>query len=549
VRGANDDRANPPAERRGIFEAIERGERLRECLLREIVRLIVAPEEPMREPKHSRSVTSAQRFTRPILARARRDDELRVRRRLTGHALNDAKRRRIARGTTHRIEGTRFQTKRLIAQPIAHIVPIELVSSRRSPALLTMPEYCGTLAAARCLAEEGVRVSTASDRRFPPAAFSIAVARHARCPGLDRPDALVDWLFDAGARESGTVLYPTCDDFAWLQSVHDTRLRERFATYSPSEDVIDGVLDKKRLHEACGDVGIETPETHFPVSEDDAAALAARLEGPVLLKQRTQVLSRTHSKGMIVEGTLDLAGAFRRFVAENAHGRAVIERLPAASLPLVQAYFHEGVSGSVLVSGFVDETGSLFVARAARKVLQFPRTLGIALCLEAIDLDAPLARSLRDLCARIGYFGVFQIELLTVGERHLLIDFNPRYYHYLAFDIARGMPLPLMVQAAATRDRAELERLVASARTDRGPRAFSYRLQLEELLIAQRISGAMSATEAAHWREWFASHEGDIVDAVWHRDDRAPSVVDLATHVFSRVRHARSFVQKVALDR
>jgi predicted ATP-grasp superfamily ATP-dependent carboligase len=414
-----------------------------------------------------------------------------------------------------------------------------------------MPEYCGTLAAARCLAEHGVRVTTASDRRFPPAAFSSAVARHARCPGLGEPDALVDWLLEAGAREPGTLLYPTCDDFAWLQSVHDARLRKHFVTYSPSEDVIDAVLDKKRLHDACKAVGIETPETHFPESEEDAAELGALLEGPLLLKQRTQVLSRTHSKGAIVQSARDLPMAYRHFVAENAHERAVVDRLCGASLPLVQAYFHEGVSGSVLVSGFVDETGELFVARAARKVLQFPRTLGIALCLEAIDLEPALARQLRDLCARVGYFGVFQIELLTASERHLLIDFNPRYYHYLAFDIARGMPLPLMVQAAAARDRQELARLVAGASRDIGPRAFSYRLQLEELLIAQRISGVMPRSDAARWRAWFRSHahEKDIVDAVWSRGDRVPAIVDVATHVFSRLRHARSFVQKVALDR
>src|SRR5580765_4674346 len=199
-----------------------------------------------------------------------------------------------------------------------------------------MPEYCGTLAAARCLAEHGVRVTTASDRRFPPAAFSSAVARHVRCPGLGEPDALVAWLLEAGEREPRTVLYPTCDDFAWLQSVHDARLRERFATYSPSEEVIDGVLDKKRLHDACGAVGIETPETHFPESEEDAAELGALLEGPLLLKQRTQVLSRTHSKGTIVPRARDLPLAYRRFAAENAHGQAVVDRLPAAALPLVQ---------------------------------------------------------------------------------------------------------------------------------------------------------------------------------------------------------------------
>ena len=423
------------------------------------------------------------------------------------------------------------------------------VHARLAPALLTMPENCGTLAAARCLADAGAPVWTATSARLAPGAWSSAVARRLRCPGLDRPEAAVDWLLEVGRRHPGMVLYPTCDDYAWLQAVHAKRLAGRFQTYGPGAGPIQALLDKRLLHEHCRAVGLDTPDTHFPETKDEAAALARRVEAPVLLKQRTQILSATHTKGRIVTRMDDLARAFQDFIVDNAHGRAIEDRMPGASMPLVQEYFTEGVSGSLLVSGFVDESGELFVARAAHKVLQFPRRLGIALCLEAIDLDADLARRIRELCVRVGYFGVFQVELLTVGDRRLLIDFNPRYYHYLAFDVGRGMPLPLFVHAAATGERRELERLVRDAAHDRGARAFSYTLQLNELLLAQRISGAMPREETSRWRAWHASYDGDLVDAVERRGDPLPTWIDLATRVYSRVRHPRAFVRQVALDR
>jgi hypothetical protein len=34
---------------------------------------------------------------------------------------------------------------------------------------------------------------------------------------------------------------------------------------------------------------------------------------------------------------------------------------------------------------------------------------------------------------------------LRAGDGHLLIDFNPRFDNQLAFDVARGLPLPGMV--------------------------------------------------------------------------------------------------------
>src|SRR5262249_41353571 len=152
---------------------------------------------------------------------------------------------------------------------------------------------------------------------------------------------------------------------------------------------------------------------------------------------------------------------------------------------------------------------------------------------EAAPLDAELAEKIRALCVEVGYFGVFQIECLRVGGRFLLIDMNPRYYHYMAFDIARGMPLPLFAHLAACGDEGALAREVEEARahSGNGASAFTYRLQLGELLLAQRLAGTISREEATRWRLWCASHRGHLVDAVLKEGDGMPSLVDAAMHL------------------
>ncbi len=355
---------------------------------------------------------------------------------------------------------------------------------------------------------------------------------------------------DLGARSPRSVLYPTCDDYAWLQALHADELSRHYELYAPGRDVIETLLDKRLLHEACAKADIRTPKTFFPESEADVLALAESAPMPLLLKQRTQVLSRTRSKGHIVTARGNLSAAYREFVRDNAHAPPVLASMPHASQPLLQTYHAEGVSGSTLVSGFIDRSGKHFVARAASKVLQRPRSLGIALCLEAIALDDALAEQVRALCTQVGYFGVFQVEFLNVGEERLLIDFNPRYYHYLAFDIARGMRLPLMAHYAARNDEASLAREIAAAQHAESGEAhvFTYRLQLRELLLAQTLAGTMTRQEAARWRNWSARHQAEMVDAVYDAGDRMPSLVDAWSHIVHRVRHPRSFVRHIALD-
>ncbi|MFO0601326.1 MAG: carbamoyl-phosphate synthase [Myxococcaceae bacterium] len=416
--------------------------------------------------------------------------------------------------------------------------------------LLTNPDYCGTLAAARALGRAGHEVWMAGDSRSAMAMHSRFVTRKVDCPSMHDPEAWREWLVQFGAEHPGLVLSPTSDDVAWLMASVADRLAANYRMWTPSIEVYEELLDKAILHRACARVGLEVPPTAMPENEEELERAVAEVELPVLLKQRTQVLSPTNHKGVIVRERRELAAAFRAFREGNPHHALVDARVSKASWPLLQHFFQEGVSGSLQVSGFIDETGQLFVARAARKLLQRPKTLGISLCLEACPLDPELAEKVRRLCLEVGYFGVFGIEFLQVGGRPLLIDFNPRYYHFMALDIARGMRLPVMTLHASLGEWAALEAEVKRAQVEETRvDSFTYRFQLKELLVAQAATGTMPVPESLKWWQWFRAHGPKLIDAVDDEGDRLPHVVDVVTGVARRIRHPMTFIRRIALDR
>jgi hypothetical protein len=114
-----------------------------------------------------------------------------------------------------------------------------------------------------------------------------------------------------------------------------------------------------------------------------------------------------------------------------------------------------------------------------------------------------------------GYYGAFEVEFIRQGPRFLLLDFNPRFYGQMAFDIARGVPLPLFVYEAARRRRDRLREIVERARTvPEGSAAFCNRIDFSLLLRLQRLTASMEAPEEAQWRAWLASRNGAVTDAV-----------------------------------
>lgn len=414
------------------------------------------------------------------------------------------------------------------------------------PVLVTMGAHLGTLAAARSLARAGAPVTLADAGRWVPTRWSLATARSVPCPDVETaPRLFLEWLLSTGAEQKGRVLYPASDEMAWLVSRHRELLSRDHLLYSPPFAAVDALLNKWRLYQRCLELGVDAPQTWLVRGEEDVARVreAAGPDAPLMVKPQTQAFLRPHQKGRLVAEPGALAPAVRDFIQSTRYEHTMLEADPEVAAPMVQAYAPGAERGIYNLSGFVDETGALYVVEASRKVLQWPRRLGVGICFEEADVLPHLADGVARLCRRVGYHGVFEVEFVESGGRHLLIDFNPRFYGQMAFDVARGLDLPLLVYLAACGEREALGRAVREARTrtrQAAHRAYCNQIELAIVLRLLRFAGQLQPGDVRRWRDWLSSHRDQLTDAVWEQGDWWPAALVATTSVLGRVRHARS---------
>jgi len=419
-----------------------------------------------------------------------------------------------------------------------------------APALLTMASYSGTLAAARCLGAHGVPVTVADPDLLAMARWSRHATRRVFCPPVQRADRFLPWLLEFGRRFPGHVLYPTSDDTAWLYALHAGELGGSFRLYQPPVEALYTLLNKRRLRQACTRAGIECPRTAFPQDASEVRKLGAEVGFPLIIKPQTQILFWPHAKGALASSPEDLAAGYEGFVRRTAYARAVLEYDPGVAHPMLQAYVPGAAEGIYNLSGFVDESGDLFAVRASRKVLQRPRRLGVGLCFQEASVDPSLAAKLHLLCRQVRYHGVFEAEFVEDRGRFLLIDFNPRYYGQMAFDIGRGLPLATLAHRGALGQREGLRLLLEEAARvplqARGEKVFCNGIELRMLLRIQRLWGAMAPAELARWRSWLQGSPDRRIDAILDREDRGPAVAKVMSELLSLVRHPRSTLGHLA---
>jgi hypothetical protein len=121
----------------------------------------------------------------------------------------------------------------------------------------------------------------------------------------------------------------------------------------------------------------------------------------------------------------------------------------------------------------------------------------------------------------------------------------------MGFDIARGLPLPMLVLHAARGHDGALEAELARARAWRpsGEEVYCHKTMLDLVLTLQGLSGQMSRDDVRRWRRWYRDHAGAATDAVRDREDRMPAVVDAAQWATHFAKHPRSFVRSFVLNR
>jgi D-aspartate ligase len=415
-------------------------------------------------------------------------------------------------------------------------------SVERPAALLSRASWFGTLAAVRELGRRGIEVQVAASGRLEQAAWSRYCARVSAPPVRDA-SAHMRWLIERGRREPGAVLCAASDDLCFLYAAHEAELRPYFRFATPGLDILRELLDKKCLYRNAERVGLSTPSSLFPGDAADAQRLGSGARFPQLLKLRTQVLSRTLHKGTPVKRPSDLADAHERFRRDNPFDVDLLSRWPDVDRPLLQEYLPLSAQRIYCIEGFVAPGAERWAMRAVLKLLSHPRFLGIGLLFEHAEVLPDLEQRLVRLCRTVGYSGIFQCEFIEHEGESLLIDFNPRFYNYMAFDHVRGLPQAYLAYLHALGATDELNAEIERARHGQPTSdVYCYRFGAWTQLLIERLFRRVPAGEIARWRRWWRAAPG-IVDPAWEPDDPAPGVADVLAQIWNAIRHPRAFLR------
>jgi len=414
---------------------------------------------------------------------------------------------------------------------------------QRPGILLTMGGYQGTLAAARSLGRDGIHVLMADSSITARARWSKWVSARTACPSPAQGGrSFIERISDIGRQDPGHVLYPTSDDVAFLFALHNSSLEPFYRTFQPSTECIYSLLNKKRLFEIAREVDLECPQTWFPDTQEDAEKAAVVAQFPLLLKPQTQIQYVSQIKGFYVPDASALPAMYRAFIDHVEYGPDVSSYDPAVRAPMLQRYHVEAVDRIYSLAGFVGSQGN-YAARGSFKVYQRPRRMGVGVCFESAPVDPGLLDKVVRLCKNVGYFGVFEVEFIEVDGRFLLIDFNPRFYGQMGFEIARGLPLARLAYESAVGNVEWVEDALISANSMPTCESLAYCHGLVFGIgrLLSRAAGTMSRREYHKWRDWLNRHRSTMIDAVHADDDIMPSIIDLANEAITALRHPRSF--------
>jgi D-aspartate ligase len=427
-------------------------------------------------------------------------------------------------------------------------------STRPRAVILASAAYAGTLAAVRELGANGIRVSVLSgprlstgwSPRISAAAWSRYSSRTVRSPPERDNERFLAKLLEIGAAEPGQVLLATSDETAWLYTVNATLLERLFRLSQPSLSAMQRILDKQQFAAAAKAARVDCVPSWEARCHAELEALAPTLPYPMLIKPRTHVNRLRNDKWVRVESPQELVQEYPRFIEREQDGMPANALLPDARLPILQQFVSVRSEGVCSVTGFIDQTGELFVTRRSKKVLQRSQPAGVGICFESLPQDAELSDAVRRLCRELGYFGIFEVEFLYTDGAWAVIDFNPRTFNQIGMDIPRGMSLPLLAWMNAAGEREALQAAVAAAQVvppKSSATVFCDRFTLRALLLAKSLTRRISREELSYWRSWMKCNSATCVDVAASSDDPWPRVIHIISEIFLGLRAFRRFLR------
>jgi predicted ATP-grasp superfamily ATP-dependent carboligase len=294
---------------------------------------------------------------------------------------------------------------------------------------VTDAEQRAALAACRGLHAAGYEVEAAASRRLSVAHWSRSCERRVWLPDPRRePQSYVEALAAQLRRRSYDVMLPGSEASLIRISEHRDAFEPHVSIGLPAHDVVLRSLDKVVLLAEAAAAGLTPPPSRACESADDAAGATRELGYPVIAKPQRTFAQRD---GQLLERTVHLARD------DIELERAVV----SLGTPLVvQRYL---ARPRIIFCAAVKSGERLLGFTVARFVRTWPPDAGSAAMAVTVDPPAGLEARVLDFVSRIGWKGVFQLQLLELDHRRFgLIDLNPRLFASLSLALRAGANLP-----------------------------------------------------------------------------------------------------------
>lgn len=297
--------------------------------------------------------------------------------------------------------------------------------------LVTDAEERSVLAACRGLAEAGYRVSTVSEERFAPGSWSRFSEKRITLAGPKAdPEGYVKRLSQVLRQGEYDMIQPGTE-LSLLPISERRTLIESYARLGlPPHEVVLRALDKSLLQDLAATVGLTPPRSVVCSSVEEALVAAREFPFPLVVKPTRSV---TWTAGRLLQHRAQV-------VRDAAFLKTAVA---AVGAPLT---LQEYVPGTSIVScAAVRVDGRLLGLTLVRYIRTYPLQVGSAALATTIVPHRSLIQQIEELLELIGWYGIFELELLELGEsRFGAIDFNPRPFGWMALAIGAGANLPAL---------------------------------------------------------------------------------------------------------
>jgi predicted ATP-grasp superfamily ATP-dependent carboligase len=356
------------------------------------------------------------------------------------------------------------------------------------------------LGVARSLGRRGIIVDGIDSEHYPIGNLS-RYCRRIRAPKLNEEDKLLDFLLDYGKNLKNKPIIFSGDRYTFFIMRYREKIETLFEIPLPPNDVLNKILDKRKLYKSMMTDGIPIPTTFFPECEDDLIEISKKIAFPCILKPSNSVNFYKHFRLKVLEAN-NLAELIDGFHMMRKEGEEVI----------VQEIIPGGDDRLYTMGSYLDESSNVIAVFSGRKLRQYPIRYGLCSLGESVYEPEVVELGTR-LLQGMGYHGISQVEFKKDerDDKFKLIEINARTWTWHMLATACGVDLSYVAYC----DKAGLG--LPAIRTPH-IEGLKWICVFTDLISASKYlcNGELSI------KEWIKSLRGKKKFALWACDDPMP---------------------------